>query len=177
LFIALYSELLDTFFIVIHKKPLMFLHWYHHISVLLYCWHSYVFKAPAGLFFVLMNYAVHSLMYFYYFLMAIRCKPKWLNPIWVTVAQISQMIVGVALTVAGCYIQYVLKPKNCHLKPENNWAALVMYGSYLFLFVEFFAQRYYQKSSHPSKSASVHQASKNGHSNGTTTNGRAKKEE
>ena len=70
----------DTFFIVIHKKKLMFLHWYHHISVLLCCWHSFVSKAPTGLFFGTMNYGVHSIMYFYYFLMAIRAKPKWFNP-------------------------------------------------------------------------------------------------
>ena len=70
----------DTFFIVIHKKKLMFLHWYHHISVLLCCWHSFISKAPTGLFFGTMNYGVHSIMYFYYFLMAIRQKPKWFNP-------------------------------------------------------------------------------------------------
>merc|ERR1712127_1141715 len=33
-----FAELWDTFFIVVHKKPLIFLHWYHHITVLLYCW-------------------------------------------------------------------------------------------------------------------------------------------
>jgi elongation of very long chain fatty acids protein 6 len=70
----------DTFFIVIHKKRLMFLHWYHHISVLLCCWHSFTSKAPTGLFFGTMNYGVHSVMYFYYFLMAIKSKPKWFNP-------------------------------------------------------------------------------------------------
>jgi elongation of very long chain fatty acids protein 6 len=51
-----FPELIDTFFIVIHKKPLIFLHWYHHITVLLYCWHSYVTKSPPGIFFVCMNY-------------------------------------------------------------------------------------------------------------------------
>mmetsp|Transcript_21759 Transcript_21759/g.39484 ORF Transcript_21759/g.39484 Transcript_21759/m.39484 type:complete len:87 (+) Transcript_21759:710-970(+) len=61
------SELVDTFFIVIHKKPLIFLHWYHHITVLLYCWHSYVTTSPPGIFFVVMNYSVHATMYGYYF--------------------------------------------------------------------------------------------------------------
>ena len=135
---------MDTFFIVIHKKPLIFLHWYHHISVLLYCWHAYVTKAPAGLFFVSMNYGVHAIMYFYYFLMAVKCKPKWFNSIWITVAQISQMVVGVAVTAGG----FILPPRFatvCEIKPENNMAALIMYGSYLMLFVQFFVQRYQVK--------------------------------
>jgi elongation of very long chain fatty acids protein 6 len=142
------SELIDTFFIVIHKKPLILLHWYHHISVLLYCWHAYVTKAPAGLFFVTMNYGVHAMMYFYYFLMAVKLKPKWFNSIWITVSQISQMVVGVAVTALG----FVLPPqyaKECAIKPENNAAALIMYGSYLLLFVQFFIQRYQVKGGKP----------------------------
>lgn len=34
-------ELVDTLFIVLRKKPLIFLHWYHHITVLLFCWHAF----------------------------------------------------------------------------------------------------------------------------------------
>ena len=75
-----FVELFDTFFIVIHKKQLMFLHWYHHITVLLFCWHSWVNEQPMGIVFCAVNYAVHSVMYFYYFLMAVKCKPKWFNP-------------------------------------------------------------------------------------------------
>ena len=97
-------ELLDTLFIVIHKKPLIFLHWYHHVTVLLYCWHSYVTKSPAGLFFVVMNYSVHASMYGYYFLMAMKLKPKWFNPIIITCFQISQMIVGVSFTWCNLHL-------------------------------------------------------------------------
>lgn len=62
-------ELLDTAFVIARKKPLIFLHWYHHATVLLYCWHSYGTGSSAGLYFIAMNYGVHSLMYF--------CESTW----------------------------------------------------------------------------------------------------
>jgi len=136
-----FPELFDTFFIVIHKKPLIFLHWYHHISVLLYCWHAYVSKNPIGIVFVVMNYGVHAIMYFYYFLMAVKCKPKWFNSMWITMSQISQMVVGVTVTVLNLILP-TLYEKECHVKKENNVAAMIMYGSYLMLFLEFFFKRY-----------------------------------
>ena len=135
-------ELIDTFFIIIHKKPLILLHWYHHISVLAYCWHSYVTKAPAGIVFCVMNYAVHAIMYFYYFLMAVKCKPKWFNSMYITVSQISQMVVGVAVTILSFIMPHTYGT-DCHIKKENNVAAFIMYGSYLMLFLQFFFKRYF----------------------------------
>jgi elongation of very long chain fatty acids protein 6 len=139
-----HRELIDTFFILIHKKPLILLHWYHHISVLAYCWHSYVTKAPAGIVFCAMNYAVHAIMYFYYFLMAVKCKPKWFNSMYITVSQISQMVVGVIVTALSFVMSYTYGP-TCHIKTENNVAAFIMYGSYLLLFLQFFFKRYSAK--------------------------------
>jgi len=141
--VSKFPELLDTFFIVIHKKPLIFLHWYHHITVLAYCWHSYVTKSPAGLFFVCMNYCVHAIMYAYYFLMAIKMKPKWMNAMFITTAQISQMVVGVGVTLIAFYF-YKNDAGECHIQRENNIAAFLMYGSYLFLFAQFFIGRYFK---------------------------------
>ena len=148
-----HSELVDTFFIVIHKKKLIFLHWYHHITVLLYCWHSYVTTSPPGIFFVVMNYGVHAIMYFYYCLMACHYKPKWLPPMVITAAQISQMVVGVCVTIAGAIIS-MQQGESCHLRHENNTAAFVMYGSYLFLFAQFFVGRYLRVSTKAPRVAS-----------------------
>lgn len=136
-----FPELMDTFFLVIHKKPVIFLHWYHHFTVLSYCWHSLAVRSPTGIWFCTMNFAVHSIMYFYYFLMAIKMRPKWFNPIWVTYAQISQMIVGVVVTAVACYYKNK-RTDSCAIDTENNYAACIMYGSYLFLFMKFFVGRY-----------------------------------
>ena len=140
-----FPELIDTFFIVIHKKPLIFLHWYHHITVLLYCWHSYVTTSPSGLFFVVMNYSVHAVMYGYYFLMAMKLRPKWFNPMVVTFMQLSQMFIGVGVTiVAFYYYSHPIEGQACHIRKENNVAAFLMYGSYFYLFAQFFVARYYR---------------------------------
>lgn len=58
-------ELFDTVFIVLRKKPLIFLHWYHHATVLMYCWSATSVMAPTGLWFVAMNYSVHAVMYIF----------------------------------------------------------------------------------------------------------------
>jgi hypothetical protein len=135
-------ELVDTAFIVARKKPLLFLHWYHHVSVLLYCWHSYATEASTGLFFVTMNYSVHAVMYGYYFLMAIDAKPKWLNPVFITAGQIAQMLIGTTL----CALSFLqLEKQQCAVKKTNVVAGGIMYGSYLYLFCDFAMKRSQQK--------------------------------
>jgi len=136
-------ELFDTFFIVVRKKQLVFLHWYHHITVLLFCWHSYVTESPGGIYFAAMNYAVHALMYGYYFLMATRMLPKWFPAGIVTISQISQMVVGVALTALSGRLY--ASSQACDVKIDNLIAGGLMYFSYFLLFVHFAIDRYILK--------------------------------
>eukprot|EP00930_Biecheleria_cincta_P033480 TRINITY_DN23208_c0_g1_i1.p1 TRINITY_DN23208_c0_g1~~TRINITY_DN23208_c0_g1_i1.p1 ORF type:complete len:353 (+),score=36.60 TRINITY_DN23208_c0_g1_i1:24-1061(+) len=136
-----YAELFDTFFLVVRKKNINFLHWYHHFSVLMYCWHAYTWEMPTGLYFVSMNYSVHAIMYFYYFLAGVMDKP----PPWgiaVTVLQLLQMVVGIVVTCTHIRALVYKTVPNCDGHLPNLKAALTMYASYFLLFAHFFVKRY-----------------------------------
>jgi len=54
----------------------MFLHWYHHLTVIIYAWQGTMYQVSGGLIYSSLNYFVHSIMYFYYFLMAFDFAKK-----------------------------------------------------------------------------------------------------
>lgn len=140
-----FFELLDTVLLVVRKRKVGFLHWYHHFSVLLYCWHSYVWEMPTGIYFVVMNYAVHSIMYFYYFLAAVCVKPpRW--ALMVTLMQLSQMVAGIVITLSHVYILVYRTVPHCDGHIPNLAAALAMYASYFILFAQFLSKRYCRRS-------------------------------
>lgn len=133
-------ELFDTAFIVLRKKNLILLHWYHHITVMLYAWYSYKLKNAAGLWFIAMNYSVHAVMYCYYALVAAKQKPKW--DFIVTAMQISQMVVGVMVCVMVPYYAH-FHEHGCRGMTDFSYAAgVIMYASYLILFVMLAVRRY-----------------------------------
>lgn len=45
-------ELIDTSFIVLRKQKLIFLHYYHHATVLIYCWYSFGEQSSTGPWFI-----------------------------------------------------------------------------------------------------------------------------
>ena len=133
-------ELVDTLFIVLRKQELIFLHWYHHTTVLVYCWFSYKDFASTGRWFMTMNYLVHSLMYSYYAFKAMRIKvPKFVSQL-ITTGQILQMI-------AGCFVNYIayqtkLSNGICNISDDNIKYSSLMYFSYFVLFFNFFINAY-----------------------------------
>jgi hypothetical protein len=134
-------ELIDTVFIVLRKKKLIFLHWYHHVTVLLYCWHAYSTQAASGLYFVAMNYSVHAIMYGYFCLQTINKVPKNFPTYIITIFQITQMFVGTFVCVS-CWYYYSYTTEPCHNDFTNLVAGGLMYGSYLYLFVKFAITRF-----------------------------------
>ncbi|KAG5509726.1 hypothetical protein GH5_05589 [Leishmania sp. Ghana 2012 LV757] len=135
-------EMLDTAFLIFQKKPVIFLHWYHHTTVMLYCWHSYVVRISGGFVFASMNYGVHSVMYLYYFICVCGYR-KYVRPFApiITFLQIAQMVVGMFIEVYMLYIIY-LTDKHCHLDATNARLGFMMYLSYFVLFSKLFYENY-----------------------------------
>lgn len=136
-------ELGDTVFIVLRKKPLIFLHWYHHITVLLYTWYSFTEYTSSARWFVVMNYCVHSVMYSYYALVSMGKYPPKMLAMTITVLQLTQMIVGCAINVwAHNYMATTATPTSCHISQINIKLSMAMYFSYFVLFAQFFYKAY-----------------------------------
>lgn len=130
----------DTLFIVLRKQPLIFLHWYHHILTLIYSWYAFKEFTPTARWYTVMNSGIHSLMYSYYALKALKVRiPRFISAI-ITFSQISQMAVG-------CYvnyktIQFLWSGAPCYISAANLTFSSVMYLTYFILFGNFFYQSY-----------------------------------
>ncbi|CAH0556590.1 unnamed protein product [Brassicogethes aeneus] len=133
-------ELGDTIFIVLRKQPLIFLHWYHHITVLLYSWFSYTEYSASARWFIVMNYCVHSIMYSYYALRAMGYRPPKQISMVITFLQLLQMVIGCAVNF--WVLQLIQGGAKCHVTPLNIKLSIAMYFSYFMLFARFFYKAY-----------------------------------
>ncbi|XP_041707778.1 elongation of very long chain fatty acids protein 6-like [Coregonus clupeaformis] len=132
-------ELGDTVFIVLRKQRLIFLHWYHHITVLVYSWYSYKDQVAGGGWFMTMNYLVHSFMYTYYAARAAGYRVPRPCAMVITATQIMQMMMGLA--VLGLVYHWMHEVRCPSYMPNIAWGSL-MYLSYLVLFASFFYKSY-----------------------------------
>ena len=133
-----YAELVDTLFLILRKKQVPFLHWFHHASVLLISVGTIMVTGPTGIIMIAMNFFVHSIMYTYYAIAAIAKPPRWGKT--VTVLQIAQMVGG--LLMSGAILWGAKTVKNCDGQPANGYGIAFIYLSYLILFVRFYIGRY-----------------------------------
>lgn len=163
-------ELIDTMFIVLRKRPLIFLHWYHHITVLVYTWHAYKDHTAAGRWFVWMNYHVHAFMYSYY---ALRSRgwrfPKWV-PMSVTCMQLSQMVIGCLIAVEAYRTK--INGQFCQQTFENLYCSAGIYFTYFLLFARFFYDVYLKKGNRYAQHQKKFQHEHNGNvQNGSAVHG------
>jgi len=133
-------ELVDTVFIVLRKQQLIFLHWYHHVTVLWFSWYSYVGFTATCRWFMVMNYSVHALMYSYYAVKALKIPvPKVLAMV-ITTLQLLQMVFGCGVNILAW--QYMGKGRACAVSYNNLYWSFLMYTSYFLLFARFFFLAY-----------------------------------
>ena len=134
----------DTFFVVLRKTPLNFLHWYHHITVFSYCAYNVAQGDPTGAWFGAANLFVHSVMYSYYVMKAVGARIPRLVAQGITLLQLVQFALG--LTVIG--VAYLQKRSGvaCITRYDAIYWGALMYASYMILFINFFYQRYIKSS-------------------------------
>ena len=133
----------DTFFIIVRKTQLNFLHWYHHVTVCLLSWHALAIASAPAHWYCAMNFGVHSIMYSYYLLKALGVRGLSFIAQSITVLQLTQFFAGFAVTLAAAW--FYVSDRPCHTNRNEVIAALLIYGSYFVLFVNFFHHRYCTK--------------------------------
>ncbi|VDN02698.1 unnamed protein product [Thelazia callipaeda] len=149
-FLSKIVELGDTLFIVLRKKPLIFLHYYHHVSVLIYSAHSGAEHTGSGKAFISTNLLTHSIMYTYFAFTSCGMRPPKLISMAITSIQTIQMFAGIAVSL------YVYRVKTqtdfpCQQSMQNLLIGTVLYVTYAALFIHYFISTYFHKSSGKSK--------------------------
>ncbi|KAJ1370513.1 hypothetical protein KIN20_032244 [Parelaphostrongylus tenuis] len=140
-------ELGDTVFLVLRKRPVILLHWYHHALTFVYAVITYSEHQAWARWSLALNLTVHTIMYFYFGIRALKINtPKPLAK-FITTIQIVQFVIS-------CYIfahLIIIKTYNQIPDCAVSWNVLsiggVMYLSYLYLFTEFFYKAYIKKRS------------------------------
>lgn len=136
-------ELVDTSFIVLRKQKMVFLHWYHHVTVFIYCWYSYAYPISTGIWFGMVNFTVHAIMYAYFAVKASgRSPPRWVAKS-ITTIQLSQMFAGIILNYLAT--KSLLENKTCEMNPFAISISIFFYVSYAILFGNFFYWTYVYK--------------------------------
>lgn len=134
----------DTAFLVLSKKPVPFIHWFHHMLTMVYSFYIAVHLPAIGRWMSSMNFFVHTLMYAYYWLMANGVKvPKPLAKT-ITVLQIVQMFVGLSVDGLAMWWKYSPAPgtATCRNGGYTTEVGTVMYLFYVYLFLKFFVNAY-----------------------------------
>jgi len=138
-----FPELLDTLFIILNKRPVIFLHWWHHWTVLAYSWRLCRLAGSVGIWFCWMNSGVHFLMYGYY--ACTQYSSEWKKQVRsfgnvITILQIIQMFGGLFVLLTAAYQKTTRFA--CYTDNVSILFGLFIYSSYLILFINFYIKRW-----------------------------------
>jgi len=141
-YVSKYYEFLDTVFIILKKKPLIFLHVYHHAATVFFVWIVLDHNLTILYFDGSANCLVHVVMYYYYFVSGWKHQYPWWKK-YITSMQIVQFMLDIIAHYSWYY--YHSFTPNCHgsLTALHFSNAIVL--SFLLLFIKFYRDTYKKK--------------------------------
>ncbi|WOO85761.1 Putative elongation of fatty acids protein 1 [Vanrija pseudolonga] len=142
-----YIELIDTVFLVLKKKPLAFLHVFHHSATAVLCYTQLEGETSVQWVVIGLNLWVHVIMYYYYYATAGGAKIWWKK--YLTTLQITQFVIDLFI-VYYCTTNHFFFKWGINLPwvtdcTGGEGAAVFGCGlltSYLFLFIAFYRNTY-----------------------------------
>eukprot|EP01102_Stenamoeba_stenopodia_P012324 TRINITY_DN3873_c0_g1_i2.p2 TRINITY_DN3873_c0_g1~~TRINITY_DN3873_c0_g1_i2.p2 ORF type:complete len:299 (-),score=72.12 TRINITY_DN3873_c0_g1_i2:1834-2688(-) len=102
--ISKYYEFIDTIFIVVSKKPLEFLHVYHHVLTLWITWFGLMHDMTFQWMGVVTNTFIHTLMYYYYTQTAVGKTVWWKK--YLTMMQMVQFCINTFVLWLWVFVHY-----------------------------------------------------------------------
>jgi fatty acid elongase 3 len=136
-------EFLDTIFQVFRKKPLKFLHVYHHCITLGLVWLTLQEGNPMQWADITANLFVHVIMYYYYYKAELGIQIWWKK--YITTIQIIQFLWDMSWHLGWYFLTARLPPNTCAGTMFGFHFSNFVILSFLFLFIHFYIQTYSRK--------------------------------
>jgi len=135
-------ELGDTMFLIVRKKPVIFMHWYHHALTFLYAQITYTETQAWCRWSLALNLTVHTIMYFYFAAQALKVRAPRYVAKFITTIQIAQFVISCYIFTHLVWIKFSGSVPNCAVSWNVLSLGAMMYLSYLYLFTQFFYNAY-----------------------------------